>query len=175
MFIFFILMNLARAVMCLTFYPLLRSFGYGVSMKEFIVLVYGGLRGALGLCLGLLVAVDMDLSHRFRDITIFYMSGMATLTLLINGTTCGKLVGYVEMIERPPIKEKLYRRCLKDIIKRTEKTIDDLKNDRFFSLVDWEKVRYYIGDTKLGAKVTDLSEEITRKSRIDRPHSQLHE
>jgi hypothetical protein len=159
--------------MVVTFLPLLRQFGYGVSAKEFIVLVYGGLRGALGLCLGLLVAVDMDLSHRFRDITIFYVSGMATMTLLINGTTCGKLVGYVEMIEKPAIKEKLYRRCLKDIIKRTEKTIEELKNDRFLSLVDWDKVRYYIGDTKLGAKVSDLGDEIVRKSRIDNPIS-LH-
>jgi hypothetical protein len=49
----------------------------------------------LGLCLALLVAVDTDLSVRFREITIFYMGGMATLTLLINGTTCGKLVNYV--------------------------------------------------------------------------------
>jgi hypothetical protein len=44
--------------MCLTFLPILRANGYGVTMKEFIVLVYGGLRGALGLCLALLVAVD---------------------------------------------------------------------------------------------------------------------
>lgn len=104
MFIFFVLMNLARGVMCLTFLPLLRSFGYGVTMKEFVVLVYGGLRGALGLCLGLLVAVDYDLTQRFRELTIFYVSGMATMTLLINGTTCGKLVNYVEMIEKPAVK-----------------------------------------------------------------------
>lgn len=156
MLIFFVLMNLCRAIMCLTLLPLLKQFGYGVSTKEFVVLVYGGLRGALGLCLGLLVAVDTELSHRFREITIFYMSGMATMTLLINGTTCGSLVNYVEMIEKPAIKEKLYRRCLKDIIKRTNKTIEELKNDRFLGLVDWDKVRYYIGDTKLGAKVNDL-------------------
>lgn len=66
MFIFFALMNACRLVMCLTLLPLLRRFGYGVTMKEFVVLVYGGLRGALGLCLALLVAVDNDLSHRFR-------------------------------------------------------------------------------------------------------------
>lgn len=137
MFIFFVLMNLARGVMCLTLLPLLRSFGYGVSMKEFIVLVYGGLRGALGLCLGLLVAVDYDLTQRFRELTIFYVSGMATLTLLINGTTCGKLVNYVEMIEKPAVKEKLYRKALSDIMVKTDEMIEDMKSDRFLSLVDW--------------------------------------
>jgi hypothetical protein len=58
MLFFFVLMNICRLLMCLTFLPILRANGYGVTMKEFIVLVYGGLRGALGLCLALLVAVD---------------------------------------------------------------------------------------------------------------------
>jgi hypothetical protein len=31
-----------------------------------IVLVYGGLRGALGMCLSLIVGVDMSLPQRFR-------------------------------------------------------------------------------------------------------------
>lgn len=133
-------------------------------MKEFVVLVYGGLRGALGLCLALLVAVDNDLSHRFREITIFYMSGMATMTLLINGTTCGWLVNKVEMIDKPAIKEKLYQRCLKDIIKLTDKTIEDLKTNRFLSMVDWQKVKFYLGDTKMNEKVEELGREISRKS-----------
>jgi hypothetical protein len=65
------------------------------------------------------------------------MGGIATMTLLINGTTCSRVVNYVEMIEKPPIKEKLYQRCLKDIIKTTDKTIEDLKTNRFLTLVDW--------------------------------------
>ncbi len=66
MLVFYVLMNLARGLMCVTLLPLLKRFGYGVTAKEFVVLVYGGLRGALGLCLALLVGVDPDLSHRFR-------------------------------------------------------------------------------------------------------------
>lgn len=60
-----------------------------------IVLVYGGLRGALGMCLSLIVGVDTSLSERFRQLTVFYMCGMAMLTILVNGLTCGKLVSYV--------------------------------------------------------------------------------
>lgn len=90
-------MVIARAIMVLIFLPFLKYFGYGVSRSEIIVLVWGGLRGALGLTLALMVAVDEDLldeekyplGKRLRQLTIFYMSGMATLTLLINGTTCG--------------------------------------------------------------------------------------
>jgi NhaP-type Na+/H+ or K+/H+ antiporter len=62
--------------------------GYGLSNKEFYVIVWGGLRGALGITLALMVAVDDKLDKRLRELTIFYMAGLATLTLLINGTTC---------------------------------------------------------------------------------------
>jgi hypothetical protein len=35
------------------------------------------------------------------------MSGMATLTLLVNGTTCKALVNYLELIEEPAVKKKI--------------------------------------------------------------------
>ena len=74
--------------MVATFLPCLRRSGYGLSQKEFYVIVWGGLRGALGITLGLMVATDVALDKRLRELTIFYMSGLATMTLLINGTTC---------------------------------------------------------------------------------------
>ncbi len=58
MLIFWFLMIIARVIMVFTFYPALKNIGYGVTLKEMIILIYGGLRGALGLCLSLFVAVD---------------------------------------------------------------------------------------------------------------------
>lgn len=58
MFIFWFLMIGLRSLMVLTFYPLLKGIGYGLTKKELVVLIYGGLRGALGLCLSLIVGVD---------------------------------------------------------------------------------------------------------------------
>jgi NhaP-type Na+/H+ or K+/H+ antiporter len=62
MLIFWVLMIIARAIMVLTCYPVLRKSGYGITKKEIVVLIYGGLRGALGLCLALIVGVDSTLS-----------------------------------------------------------------------------------------------------------------
>lgn len=59
--IFYILSTFARGIMVATFIPCLRRSGYGLNNKEFYVLVWGGLRGALGITLGLMVAVDMKL------------------------------------------------------------------------------------------------------------------
>jgi NhaP-type Na+/H+ or K+/H+ antiporter len=62
MFFFWFLMILSRLIMVLTCYPILKKTGYGITKKEMVVLVYGGLRGALGMCLSLIVGVDDSLS-----------------------------------------------------------------------------------------------------------------
>lgn len=101
LFIFYICMVLVRFVVVLTFYKVLKNNGYGLSKAEFWVLIWGGLRGALGLTLALMVGVDTELPIRLRELTVFYMSGTATLTLLVNGTTCGALVNYLGMVDDP--------------------------------------------------------------------------
>jgi len=74
----------------------MKNRGQGISKKEAIVLIYGGLRGALGLCLALMVGVDeVAFSLRIREVVVFNMASVATLTLLINGTTTGLLVNYL--------------------------------------------------------------------------------
>lgn len=95
MLLFWVLMICARVIMVMTFYPLLKKYGYGLTKKELIVLIYGGLRGALGMCLSLFVGVDHSLRLRFRELTVFYMCGMAMLTIVVNGLTCGYLVSYL--------------------------------------------------------------------------------
>ena len=86
--IFWIMCHVMRLIMIVTFLPFLRNTGYGLTKKEFIVLVYGGLRGALGLTLSLMVGIDRELPQRLRELCVFFMAGTAVLTLLINGTTC---------------------------------------------------------------------------------------
>jgi NhaP-type Na+/H+ or K+/H+ antiporter len=58
---FWVLMIIARGLMVFMFLPLLKYFGYGMNKAEMWVLIWGGLRGALGLTLALMVAVDEDL------------------------------------------------------------------------------------------------------------------
>jgi hypothetical protein len=47
------------------------------------------------MCLSLFVGVDDTLNTRFRELTVFYMCGMAMLTIVVNGLTCSKLVDYL--------------------------------------------------------------------------------
>lgn len=104
------------------------------------MLIYGGLRGALGLCLSLFVGVDESLNTRFRELTVFYMCGMAMLTIVVNGLTCNKLVNYLEMINVPEIKEKLLKRCVKKVLLDTQERLRELKNEPSISYAKWKDV-----------------------------------
>ena len=95
MILLWVCMIISRAIMVFLCAPVLKKTGYGLSIKELVVLVYGGLRGTLGMCLALFVGVDDKLRDRFRHLTVFYMCGMAMLTIIVNGLTCAKLVNYV--------------------------------------------------------------------------------
>ncbi len=106
------------------------------------MLVYGGLRGALGLCLSLLVGVDSELPLRFRHLTVFYMASMAALTNLVNGTTCKSLVNvgqfdsnivfsskYLNMVEIPAVRKKVYKTYLRELVVSSEERQAELSND----------------------------------------------
>jgi NhaP-type Na+/H+ or K+/H+ antiporter len=106
-------MILIRAIVIYAFYPILKNRGYGLSKKELVVLIYGGLKGGLGLSLAMMITVDDYYPTRFRQLATFYMAGMVVMTVVINGLTTKKVLDYVEMIHVPEIKIKLFKRCVK--------------------------------------------------------------
>ena len=55
------------------------------------------------------------------------MCGMACLTIVLNGLTCGKVVNFVEMIRIPPIKGKLLKRALRAVLETTQLKMKEIK------------------------------------------------
>ena len=49
-------LNVFRFLMIMMLYPLMKRLGYGLSKRESVILTWGGLRGALGLTLALMVS-----------------------------------------------------------------------------------------------------------------------
>lgn len=113
MFAFWALMIAVRAVVIYGFYPILKGRGYGLSKKELLVLIYGGLKGGLGISLTMIITVDPYYSIRYRQLATFYMGGMVLMTVIINGLTSKKILEYIEMIHIPEIKIKLFKKCVK--------------------------------------------------------------
>ncbi|CAD8090636.1 unnamed protein product [Paramecium primaurelia] len=160
MIVFYFFMILCRYLMVISFWPLLKRYGYPMSQPELIVFVYGGLRGALGLTLSLMVGCDQDLPPRFRHLSVFFTAGMAALTNLVNGTTCKALVNYLNMIENPVIKKRVYKRYLTDMIVNQEDTIKELEGDEHFAMADWNHVKSLVGSQQFLQEVVQLENEI---------------
>ncbi|EGR31636.1 sodium hydrogen exchanger family protein, putative [Ichthyophthirius multifiliis] len=135
-----------RYFMFMGFLPVLQKNGYQISQDEVYLLVWGGLRGALGLTISLIVLVDEEIqSSRLKQITVFYMAGISTITLVINGTTCGILVEYLNVIEFPGIRRKILQNSIKDMVSACDEKMKQLKTYQFLEMADWEKVEKISG------------------------------
>ncbi len=73
-----------------------------ISWRYQLVTFWGGLRGAVALAL----ALSLDRSFPNRDLIIAMTLGVALFTILIGGTTTGKLISWLK-IDEPPSLERL--------------------------------------------------------------------
>ncbi|CAD8069778.1 unnamed protein product [Paramecium sonneborni] len=159
---FYFLMILVRLLMVLTFYPLLKYFGYPMTKSELIVFVYGGLRGGLGLTLSLMIGCDNDLPARFRHLAVFYAAAMALFTNMVNGTTCKALVKCVKMIDQSIVKKKVYKKYLEELIVIQQDFIKQLETDEFYNMTDWITVSNLIGQEHFIKNIEQLETDIIK-------------
>ena len=84
---------------------MLKKSGYNMNWRQALVLVYGGLRGAVGLTLALIVSHEKKIDQHVRDLILFHTAMIACATLLINGTTTGFVLEILKMIQTSTWKE----------------------------------------------------------------------
>ena len=151
MLLFFVLMVICRFLMISVLVPLINITGYPITIKDVVILAYGGLRGAVALCLALLVVTD-NYSERFKDLVLFYLIGMIILTILINGLTIKYLINFIGFMKADTIKEKFLNNLKKSLVIESLEKMVLLKQSRFYKLADWTKVAEISKLDKLVAK-----------------------
>ena len=137
--IFFFLMTLGRYLMLLILRPALNLSGYHIDHKKLVVLTYGGLRGAIALCLGLMVTTDITFPARFRDLVIFYLVCMIIGTVILNGLTMKMVIRKIKFITEHSINKEMHARLEKRVIIRSYEQKIWLERHRFLSNVDWNQ------------------------------------
>ena len=140
MFAFFGIMNACRLIMISLLYNLLNQYGYKITRKDTLVLSYGGLRGAIALSLALMVATD-DYPDRFKELVLFYLAGMITLTVLVNGLTMKFFMNKINFLKKDPMKLKSNKTINQALMRECSTKIQHLKDNRFFNLADWDEVK----------------------------------
>ena len=96
--------NIIRILIITIFYPIMKRSGYGLSVRESTILSWGGLRGALGLTMALMVSYTFSIPEPIRRQVLFLTAGIVTLTLTINATTIGWLLKKLGLAEIPSSK-----------------------------------------------------------------------
>jgi monovalent cation:H+ antiporter, CPA1 family len=104
----------ARFVVVFGMMPLLRlaRLAEGIGMAYGVVILWGGLRGAVSLALGLAIAENEALPVELRHIVAVLTTGFVLFTLLVNGISLRPLIRVLGLDRLPPAEQALRDRAL---------------------------------------------------------------
>lgn len=140
LFLLYALLNVIRAVAILLLYPALQRTGYGINLKWSLVMSWGGLRGAVGLALGLILVTDPQINRNFSTKTMFYISGIVGLTLIINAVTTGPLVQYLHLNRTTKASHLFYQRAVELITDHIKESVVTIKRSTRYQGANWNQV-----------------------------------
>ena len=137
------------ALLCLV-YPLgpalQKMSGWTLTKKDTVLVWWGGLRGAVGLALTLVLAGDVEIKCIHGDIGakfLVHVIGIVGLTLVGNGLSSRLLVARLQLAKIPLAQKKLLERCFTKMVGAQHDTIRELKTNHVLSDVNWQIVSRY--------------------------------
>lgn len=136
--------NIVRMAMIAIFYPVMKRSGYGLSKREAVILCWGGLRGALGLTLALMVSYTLPIPEPVRRQVLFLTAGIVTLTLTVNATTIGWLLRRLGLTRVSTAKTYLNYTIHKQLCEDTEKYYRELQRNEALQAADWSIVATFL-------------------------------
>ena len=174
----YVCLNLFRYLMIMLLYPLMKRLGYGLDKRETVILTWGGLRGALGMTLALMVSYTPAIPESIRGQILFFTAGIVTLTLCINATTMRWLLGKMGLIHIPSARAQLAYKIQNHLHDSSEEYLNQLKGKPSLDGANWAKVHHYLTASnempKSTSQPTDMLVEI-RLRILDKEKATLHQ
>lgn len=156
----YVLLTLIRGVMVGLFSPFIRAFGYGLQprvcdlstfIRSMFVVTWGGLRGAVGLCLALAVAMDDQLrgavaDAKYNERVLLMTAGMVVLTTVVNAALMEKVIEWMGLGAVSETQVKLFKGAIRYLADKHEERLEQLQNahdNPEFAQVDWALLRHH--------------------------------
>ena len=136
--------NVIRLFVIFLFYPLMKRCGYGLTIRECILLGWGGLRGALGLTLALVVSICPGIPDEIRKQVLFYTAAIVTLTLLLNATNVRRLLNRLGMSCAQSAKRVIDYNLHEKERKSTLLYFEKLHRREMLAGADWEYLSSFL-------------------------------
>ncbi|KAJ8598440.1 hypothetical protein CTAYLR_006856 [Chrysophaeum taylorii] len=142
--ILYIGLHVVRGIVVLLSAPVLYKSVYGMTWQQLLVITYGGLRGAVGLALALIINDTDGFASRLQIRILFQIAGIAFLTLMINGTTTRFVLHALELDKISDAQNEVWSHVTVDADRKIAKEINLLRRDQYIGDADWSIVWRYI-------------------------------
>ena len=133
--------NVIRGVVLLISIPLFpfMRMEYVPSVGESVLIAWGGLRGAVGLALALVVQADSNVVFpSVRQKFIFHVAGIVVLTLCVNGVTTKKVVQMFKLNKTPKRNRIMMRDRFRALGYECFQSIQDLRMEALYYDTNWK-------------------------------------
>lgn len=121
----YVILLFIRAFMIAVCWIPMNLLGTPLTWKEGVVMVWSGLRGAVGLALAIIVDLEPGIDKRKGSLIMFHVGGMAALTMLINATCSASLLQALNLMKVPHMKERMLKQFEHKIQLVTEKVFEE--------------------------------------------------
>ncbi len=138
--IIFVGILVIRTLVILGLMPILARIGVGLTKEKSVVLIWGGLRGAVSLALALIVATNESLDIQLRDQILFLTAGIVVLTIIVNGSTMRIVMAKLGLDKLPKAKQKTLAKVQDKVANEIIKVRSTLQEDPNLKSVDWALV-----------------------------------
>lgn len=142
----YVIIHISRFLMIAILFPIIRKIGYGLSMKEGVVLLYGGgLRGALALSMALIILkTDNQLiSETVKGEFFFMVAGIVLMTLLVNATTSELLIQKLGLTKVSAAKKWISYKANHYLENKLDHYLHHLKTEhRYVKETKWDEIEY---------------------------------
>jgi NhaP-type Na+/H+ or K+/H+ antiporter len=164
--VLYLVLHVCRFLMLFLSFPLIKNWGYGINMKELLLVSWSGLRGAVSLALGLITQQNRFLDSGQTMYINFFIMGIVGMTIIINGSTVEWLYSSLKLY---PINEH-YKALFSHAIKQMEEkemneVLMEAKKDWLYGKCNLELVAQLVPDfrkTTWKDDTLDLSNCCTR-------------
>lgn len=162
----YIALNIIRYITIMMLYPIMKRSGYGLNKKESIILTWGGLRGALGMTLALMVSYTPAIPEEIRSQVLFFTAGTVTLTLCINATTMRWLLNKLGLIYIPTARTMMENKIQNLLHENSEQYLERLKTREALNGANWEKVSQYVTASPSAQGATPMANDVMNEIRL---------
>ncbi|XP_025836272.1 sodium/hydrogen exchanger 10-like isoform X2 [Agrilus planipennis] len=140
-FVVYFILYLLRLLVLFLLSPVLSRIGFGLTLKECLVLVWGSTRGLYSFIFALmLIRENEENLNIIGQHLLFVSTGVMMLSMVINATTFSAILRMFGIGEISTSRKNNMASCLKRLEYKRTRCITTLKYDRFLSDVKWPLV-----------------------------------